>query len=451
MLNRLPIQWRALLQRPAIRASLWTLGAYGTSQALRIASNLILTRLLFKEAFGLMLIVNVVLQGFQMLSDLGIGPSVVQNPKGEAPEFLWTAWTIQLIRGAGLWVIALLLAWPLAQIYHEPMLAQVLPVISIAILIDAAGSTKAFLLNRRLNIGPWMMIDLSSYMLSILVMIAGAWIWYSVWPLVIGGLVQSVSNCIMSHLLLGRPRMRLFFDRHLAREIIHFGKWLFLSSILAYLASQLDRIIIGVFFALDQVGVYSVASTMSLVMVQVVQRISTKVLFPLYASTARTNAQDLRRQTRKARSLLMLLTVPPMWVLVMLAPSLIDLLYDARWHEAGWMLQLLAIGATAQCIFYPIEIVLLAMGNSFAHMRLQFMRTIILLGAMLAGGYFFGTYGMLVGVVAANVLYYPALVWFVRPYGVWLPALDLGALAASTLVIAVGLGLELEMGLPVLK
>ena len=41
----------------ALRSSMLTVLGYGGSQALRLASNLILTRLLFPEAFGVMSLV----------------------------------------------------------------------------------------------------------------------------------------------------------------------------------------------------------------------------------------------------------------------------------------------------------------------------------------------------------------------------------------------------------
>lgn len=40
------------LKSLARRGSIWRIGGYGTSQVLRLGSNLILKRLLFPEAFG---------------------------------------------------------------------------------------------------------------------------------------------------------------------------------------------------------------------------------------------------------------------------------------------------------------------------------------------------------------------------------------------------------------
>jgi hypothetical protein len=81
--------------------------------------NLILTRLLFPEAFGLMALVQVFLSGLQMFSDIGIQTSVIRSKRGEDPAFLDTAWTVQVLRGGLLWLGCLGIAGPAAAFYEE--------------------------------------------------------------------------------------------------------------------------------------------------------------------------------------------------------------------------------------------------------------------------------------------------------------------------------------------
>lgn len=81
------------LKKLAIRGMVWTVAGYGASQILRLGSNLILTRLLFPELFGLMTLVNIFITGLHLFSDIGVGPSIIQNKRGDDPVFLNTAWT----------------------------------------------------------------------------------------------------------------------------------------------------------------------------------------------------------------------------------------------------------------------------------------------------------------------------------------------------------------------
>ena len=109
------------LSRIFLSASAWTVASSVASQGIRFFANLILSRLLFPEAFGMMALVSAVMSGLEMFSDLGIGPSVIRNP-APARRFLDTVWTLQVVRGWGLWVIAVMMAYPMAQWYAEPKL-----------------------------------------------------------------------------------------------------------------------------------------------------------------------------------------------------------------------------------------------------------------------------------------------------------------------------------------
>ena len=98
-----------------LRGFAWTTLGFAGSQALRLISNLALTRLLDPEHFGLMAIVTVLLIGLAMFSDIGLGPSVVRSQKTKDERFLNTAWTMQIIRGAVLAAACALLAIPAAS------------------------------------------------------------------------------------------------------------------------------------------------------------------------------------------------------------------------------------------------------------------------------------------------------------------------------------------------
>ena len=79
-----------------LRSASWVMFGYGGSQALRLAANLILARLLFPEAFGLMALINVIIMGLALFSDTGINAAITQSARGDDPDFLDTAFSIPL-------------------------------------------------------------------------------------------------------------------------------------------------------------------------------------------------------------------------------------------------------------------------------------------------------------------------------------------------------------------
>src|SRR4051812_46444971 len=95
------------LEAAAIRASFWTVVDYGSAMTLRVVNSVVLTRLLMPEAFGLMALVATLIAGVGLMSDVGLGVSVIQNRRGDDPVMLNTVWTLQVLRGAGILVVAL--------------------------------------------------------------------------------------------------------------------------------------------------------------------------------------------------------------------------------------------------------------------------------------------------------------------------------------------------------
>ena len=117
------------------------MAGHGASVLIRLASSLILTRLLFPEVYGVMSLVWMVMYGLAMFSDVGLGPAIIRDKRGDDPVFLNTAWTVQAIRGAVLWGGSCLAASPMAAFYGQPELAQLIPVAGLTALIAGFNST----------------------------------------------------------------------------------------------------------------------------------------------------------------------------------------------------------------------------------------------------------------------------------------------------------------------
>jgi O-antigen/teichoic acid export membrane protein len=79
-----------------------TVGAYGAGRVVRLAGSITLARLLSPELFGIIAIVNSIRTGIDLISDVGVAQSIIQNKNGENPEFYNSGWTLKAVRGATL-------------------------------------------------------------------------------------------------------------------------------------------------------------------------------------------------------------------------------------------------------------------------------------------------------------------------------------------------------------
>jgi len=242
----------------ALRSLALTVAGFGGAQVLRLASNLILARLLFPEAFGLMAIVSVVIQGLMQFSDVGVSPAIMQSKRGDDPAFLNTAWTIQALRGVGLWLVACALAWPVAVIYDEPLLLQLLPVAGLSLLITGFNPTALDTAKRHLRWGRVTVIEFAVQITGIVAAVALAWWWHSVWALVVSGVLSAGVALVLFWLFLPGASNRMGWERLAASELISFGKWIFLSTICGFLFNQADKLILGKYLSFDVFGVYNI-------------------------------------------------------------------------------------------------------------------------------------------------------------------------------------------------
>ncbi|TPV93799.1 MAG: hypothetical protein B7733_18525 [Myxococcales bacterium FL481] len=330
------------LQQTATSGAIWTVIGFGGGQAIRFASHIVLTRLLFREAFGLMSLTLVFLQALELFSDVGISASVIQDKRGDRRAFLNTAWTLQLVRGSALWLIACAAAIPYATAYDAPELRWLVPVVGFGSFIGSFNSTKLLTANRHLAMKSLMLIDLSAQFVASVVMIAWAMVDASPWALAAGSLASAVVRVVLSHRLPG-PGNRLHWDRQIARSMLRFGKWILLNTLLTFAATQADRLIFGKLVTTAVLGVYNVATMLATLPMMVLGRIAWSVLFPMY-SRLHEASQDLAGAFERSRQPMLIAGGWAIAGLLAVTPSACRWIYDDRWHDAGYMAQLLAAG-----------------------------------------------------------------------------------------------------------
>jgi O-antigen/teichoic acid export membrane protein len=431
---------------------MFTLGGYAAAQFLRLASNLLLTRLLFPEAFGFMALVAVIIQGLAMFSDVGVSPAIMQSKRGDDQHFLDTAWTIQVIRGGLLWLFACAIALPVAQIYEEPLIAWILPCSGISLLIAGFYPTRIDTANRHLLLGRLTGLDLMAQATGITIAIFLAWYLQSVWALVISGISTAAILLLLYNLFLPGQSNRFTWEREAAQELINFGKWIFLSTICGFLYMQGDKLLLGKYLPLDQFGIYNIGfflASFPLLMGGVLTR---KVLIPLYRERPPAESIGNYRKLQKMRFLLTAAIIALTGGVSAAGVVLIEVLYDPRYAMAGAVVVLIAAMQIPHIIVLTYEQASLAAGDSKRFFVLSAARAVLTLGFLFAGLAYAGLFGALIGQGVAGLAAYPFVVWMARHVGAWDPKHDLcyGVVGMTVIVTAIWLNSEAVFALTTL-
>ena len=271
----------------AVHGSAWTLAGIGASQFLKLASTLVLARILLDpKAFGLMALVNVFLTGLEVLSDLGIGLDIVQHPRGEDPLFLDTAFLIQVARSSFLCLIAVGLAVPFAAFYNQREVRLLVMVGSLSTGIRGFASMSVWLMMRAVNLAKLTKLTVIGDAAGLVVSVACALASPTAWALVWGKVASAVVYVIASHVVADRmPQLR--WDRRAAREILIFGSGIVLSSATYFISSQSERLVVGKFATASELGCFSLALSMAYAPYIILQKVTSNVFFPMISAVAR--------------------------------------------------------------------------------------------------------------------------------------------------------------------
>lgn len=394
----------------ARRGALFVLLGYGGSQVLRLVGNLILTRLLFQEAFGIMGLIATVLMGLELFSDVGIGPSLIQNDRRDR-DFVNTAWSMQVGRGGLLYVFACALAYPMATYYEESSLMYLLPLVGLNALAGGFNSTKIFTLNRDLALGRIEIVVFGSQLLGQIVMVTWALLSPSVMALVAGSLTTAWTRMILTHTYLPGDKNRLAWDKSAVTELVRFGRWIFIGTVLTFVAGQSDRLIFGKLVTFEELGVYVVGIGIAMLPAEALGKLTTQIIFPVY-SKIRERDGDFHGIFESTRSSLLIAAGWAFAGLIAGGPTAIGLLYDPSYVDAGWQVQILAAGGWWLILARTYEAALFAAGvpkwNSLASFgKILAMGLFIPLGYWLgdnAGGY--GFHGAIAGFALSEVARY---------------------------------------------
>jgi O-antigen/teichoic acid export membrane protein len=342
------------LRERVLRAGGWSFAGYGLSQAIRLASNLIMTRLLAPEMFGVMAIAVMVVTILHLLSDIGLHPAIVQSRRGEDPRFLDTAFVVQVARGALLWFVALIASGvlhlagaaqllPAGSAYADPVLPLLVAVTSGSALILGFQSTRIALAHRNFDQRLFIRIELSAQLIGFAVTFALALATHSVWALACGWLVAAAAQVAFSHAWTRGPANRLRVDRDALSELLSYGRWVFVSSAIYVLASNGDRLMLAALMPSGILGLYAIAFLFVAAVEGGATRLFSAVSMPALSEIARTQPERLREAYYRLRLPGDIALLFASGFLFAVGPVLIALLYDQRYAGAGVMLQALSV------------------------------------------------------------------------------------------------------------
>jgi O-antigen/teichoic acid export membrane protein len=323
------------------RSTLWSLSWYGFKTAFRFASNMILTRLLSPEMFGVAAIGNAILNGLTMFSDIGLTQGVTRSTR-EDSDFYRTAWTLQLLRGVLLLLILLVLAVPIGGLYDSSAVTTFLLIVAFSQLAMGLNNIEVLRDMKIADLRRVALIDIAAAIVGLTIMVLWALKQPSHVALALGALCSTATFTLLTWFVYPRSTSRFRLERASTHEMMQLGKWIFISTILAFFIVQMDRLALGKLVALEWVGLYSIAWIWATIPATMLAQWSSQVFFPLVAQTL-AQRQGLAA-VRTTRRVYVAICVLASVILYGASELLVAVLYPHKYAAvAGLMRPLVAV------------------------------------------------------------------------------------------------------------
>ena len=402
------------------------MGGHLAGYALRIVSSLIMTRLLVPDMFGIMAVATIVHMTIGQLSDVGLRPAILQSARGESPALLDTAWSLQVLRGILIWLgcvcfsiavsqVGYLHLLPETSVYLSPELPVIIVAFTFTSVVHGFQSMKATIHDRNLDQGKLTLIELYGQISGLIVaMVLGA-ATRSIWSFVAGAWVATSITVWLSHVWLPGARNRFRMEREAVKELLLFGRWIWLSSISSMLAWNGDRILLGAWLTPAQLGVYILAFNLMAMVEGAGSRLIHTVAAPALSKVVRESPQRFCLIYYKIRIPSDLIFIACAGILFSAGPAIIELLYDHRYVGAGEILRILSISLLISR--YGINTaVYIAVGNSKNLGSINLLKALSLFCLTPLAYYFFGFEAALWAIALHALPTVPFQFWLNRRY-----------------------------------
>lgn len=366
----------------AARGGAWTMSSYGVQTVLRFISRILLAKLLINAApLGQVAVITTILAGLEMLTDMGIQVNIVQHKDGDGARFLGTARSVQLLRSVTLFLAALAAAYPVALLYHDRELAPLMMFASLSVLSRGFTNPGMSVLVREVDLKRPTILNILSEVSGFAVTVAWALHSPSAWALVGGSVATSIVNTIGSQFA-GR-RTPFAWDKAFAKNIIHFGGWIIVSTGTYFLSSRGEVLILKGAVPDVIFGCFAFASMLVSAPLSAVTQLSAQVMLPFLASWVRAGSGTAQRQFARVRWLYTGLAICFAWGALMVSPFLIKVLhFNKSYASLWWMVQCLGVRAAFDIFVLPTSNSLLATGASKYSAFANVVRVVILVGGL---------------------------------------------------------------------
>ncbi len=371
------------LASKSVRGGMATIASQIIQFMLRTGSLFVLARLLVPEDFGLVAMVSVIINFATMFKDAGLSLATVQK-ESITHEQVSTLFWINIVISIVLGVIVVLAAPLVAYLYSKPELTRITATLSLSIIFSGLSIQHQALQKRNLHFATLAKINIASQFISICVTICLALLGYGYWALVIGNIVVSFVNSLLTFIVY--PWRPSFIKRGTGvRGMLKFGTHITGYSFVNYFSRNADNFLIGRVIGADGLGLYSKAYQIFMMPIRQIRAPINNVAIPVLASLKR-DKDKFSKYYKTIIYVIALLTMPLVVVMYVYAENIILLLLGNQWLAAVGVFKILAlVGFLQASIQAGRGLPMLSLGFTKRYFKFGVLQSIVTVSGIVLG------------------------------------------------------------------
>lgn len=332
---------RESLKQQILQSGIWAGVLNGGQRVLQILKLIILSRILLPKDFGLLGIALITMMALQQFSRLGLQEALIQHQDEDVDSYLDTVWVVGVARGALLAILMFGAAGTVSGLFSEPRATPILQALSVAVVLKGLANPAVTYYKKHLDFQKEFTYQMSGAVSDFVVAVVSALMLGTVWALVYGLLVKELVKLLLSHLLTEHTVQPRFNLKH-ARELLDFGQWIFVSSIVYFLVTTGDDAFVGWYLGAASLGIYQIGFRLSNAPATEIAHVIGSVMFPS-VSKLQDDTERIRRLFSHALVVVSVLAVPMSVGMVLIAPEFIGVVLGENWVPMVPVMQVLAL------------------------------------------------------------------------------------------------------------
>lgn len=373
------------------------------NQSMSFVIRLVLAKLLFPEQFGIVGMATVVTGFVQVVNDIGIGAAIIQRKDQNLREsHFHTAFWTGVVWSTLLYILIGFCLSPLvAEYYREPILKELIPVLSLGILSGPVNLVHKAQLTKQMNFKKMAFIDNMANAISGCLSLILAFAGYGVWSLAFNS-VASILIAMPLYFWATKWRPKFIWERLAFKEIFGFGMLTTITNIVNYIIGNIDYLFIGKLLNASLLGSYTLAFVLTDTFRNRLTTVMNTVLYPVYGKK-QSDLNSVKRYYLKVIEYNCIIIYPIMLYFIIYSSPFIEHVFGSKWVGTSVPLQILAGSVIFSMMVNSNTVLIRGLGFAKLELQLQIVKAVVFIPSLLFGIHYGGINGAAWSVLANKV------------------------------------------------